>query len=543
MSRKRRKSEASEAKGKAPAIYVPRDTELKRLSSMGFEPHEERIYEHELQRDVAIGNAQMPLQPLSMWGIDVRGYLASIVDTILSTKTPIAIMRYSSYHQLLLSSYIFETSNGFILDDVAIKVLSYSDISKILDEVSSVFPDGMRAIIAIITDMDVISDQESAQPGAIATHKIVGSLARFYGYSILNNMVYRAVIATASPDRIASILGYVAPYVSMVDAPELGIEEPERDYRVQPLPQGLSKPSSFKRYNEIYLDKPVHDLVLNTVIRTLRNRPFFIKSILLFGLPGSGKTTLATSIGVELGLRVAKLNVESFVSKWYGETERRLANALDLFSSTGGGVLIMRNIENIFTQQENAVGREDSVMARAREILINRIRESADNILLVITSSEISKIPEYLVRDPLFGTLKIPVPPPTTQETIERILDHMLTTYGREAGVSIDANRLSRAFKIVSEAVKGYTVKEIEAIAKHAIISALNDNRALSEEDLYKALEIFRVDFAKRASDLDAMLRTAKMLGSPVAITDLIDTLRRDVSKKTMVRSPLSIRA
>jgi hypothetical protein len=478
---------------------------------------------------------------LTLWtGISVPSenlgsFVADTTKRVLYAKSPLVILRIRDIAMGSLANSIFELFDGYMLGNTVIIAKTYQEVY------SEMFRTDIDQSVIYALFVDQAIEQESIQPGSSGIQRFLSTVSRFYGFSLLRGCRYRLVIPTIYAEKLVS-MNPIVTFAELVDMPEIKlIEIPTVRSSNQLMPPGLSVSKSDKRFSDLVLEKPVEELIRRTIITPISKNRHFLRSILLFGPPGGGKTTIAFAIARDLGLRAARINIESMLSKWYGETEKNLAAAVDAFSRSGGGILVIRNIEHIFSQREDGMGREDSTMARAREILINRIREGADNVIMFITSSSLLSIPDYLIRDPLFGEVKIPVPPHSRQESIGKMLTSFLDEMSKSVGVSLQLDQsMNQAIYRVSQTIVGYTAREIEAIAKHAIQNALADDRTeVTASDLYKAVEIFTVDMITRAADLEAMYKAARMLGSPTAIMNEIERLIQAVNakkhRKTMI--------
>lgn len=510
-----------------------------RVRRVEREEYEER---EDIWRDISISQEEM---------VD---YISKLARSSAASKSPIVVMKMHDAASASIVSNILRLFSGYIIDDkIYVTVRSYSEAhtltaeEELHSEISMYHgrAPGNLHVVAFITDVDIALEQESAQPGQSGIQRFISAVARFYGFSAIRGYRYKMAILTSMPERLANTSIFFT-LADLVVAPQISssirsLKKPEISSQAL-LPQGLSPIRRTKRFSELVLSQSIADIISRAILKPLSRNPHFFKSIMIFGPPGGGKTTLASSIAYELGVRAAKLNIEGMLSKWFGETERNMGAALDGFSRSGGGFLIIRNIESIFVQHNTGTGGEDSTMARTREILVNKIMEGAENVVMVITVSSISKLPEYLVKDPIFGNIKIPIPPPPSKEHVKALLTSFIERYTAEVGVSVNRDqKMENAINYISEAIVGYTPREIEAIAKHAVIAAVASGRdTLSITDLYTAVESFTVDLVTRASDLESMYRTSKMLGAPTMVLNEIERLMQIVNSKKNKRSILS---
>jgi len=93
--------------------------------------------------------------------------------------------------------------------------------------------------------------------------------------------------------------------------------------------------------NEVVYD----NVAKHTRSRFESNRP---KAILFDGSPGTGKTLAARIIAVTLDKPMIILRQDTISSKWYGESEKRLGQILDLTSKiTNGAIIFIDEIDSI----------------------------------------------------------------------------------------------------------------------------------------------------------------------------------------------------
>ncbi|MBU1499342.1 ATP-binding protein [Patescibacteria group bacterium] len=82
------------------------------------------------------------------------------------------------------------------------------------------------------------------------------------------------------------------------------------------------------------------------------NRP---RSVLFSGPPGTGKTTMARIIAGEVKAGLIYVPVESIMTKWYGESERNLAEIFKQAARLGDCLIFLDEIDSLATSRENDI--------------------------------------------------------------------------------------------------------------------------------------------------------------------------------------------
>jgi SpoVK/Ycf46/Vps4 family AAA+-type ATPase len=108
-------------------------------------------------------------------------------------------------------------------------------------------------------------------------------------------------------------------------------------------------------------------------------------AVLFEGPAGTGKTTLANIIGSHLQYPFVYIPLNSFMSKWYGEAEQRLAMIFEkigeLAELKGGAVIMIDEIDEIGSNRENS----SEASGKVTGVLLKKLdgMERIKNILLI----------------------------------------------------------------------------------------------------------------------------------------------------------------
>jgi SpoVK/Ycf46/Vps4 family AAA+-type ATPase len=116
------------------------------------------------------------------------------------------------------------------------------------------------------------------------------------------------------------------------------------------------------------------------------NRP---KCVLFEGPPGCGKTTSAKIISQQVNIPLVYMPLEAIMSKYYGESESRLAEIFEAASAMGSVILFIDEIDSL------ATSRESGLHEATRRILSTLLRKidsfESDGEVLVICATNRKK--------------------------------------------------------------------------------------------------------------------------------------------------------
>ncbi|NET60493.1 MAG: AAA family ATPase [Symploca sp. SIO2E6] len=178
------------------------------------------------------------------------------------------------------------------------------------------------------------------------------------------------------------------------------------------------------------------------------------RAILLEGYPGCGKSFIARAISQEWKIPQINFDVSRLQSKWVGESESNVFQALRLIEASSPSILFMDEIEKAFS----GVGGESSgVMTRLFGTVLSWLSDHHYPILFIATSNDTSKLPPELFRAGRFDKIFV-VMPPNDKERVE-IIQRKLKAYPISPIQDIN-------LKFLVQNTFGFSAAEIEELIK-----------------------------------------------------------------------------
>ena len=135
-------------------------------------------------------------------------------------------------------------------------------------------------------------------------------------------------------------------------------------------------------------------LKLDGQLLTLDTHPLLTPRGFLFsGMPGVGKSSGARFIAQQLKVPLYRLDMGSILSRWQGESDARLREALRQADSFAPCVLLLDEVEKLFEASDST-----GVMPRLLSALLWWLQEHHSKVFTIMTTNNATKIPPELYR-------------------------------------------------------------------------------------------------------------------------------------------------
>jgi len=221
----------------------------------------------------------------------------------------------------------------------------------------------------------------------------------------------------------------------------------------------------------------------------MKSRP--PNGILLYGLPGTGKTLLAKAIAHESEVNFISVKGPEFLSKWVGESAKAVRETFRKARSASPCIIFFDEIDAI------AVRRSETSSSRAVEQVVAQLLNEIDgleelkDVVLLSATNRPDMLDPALLRSGRFGR-HVEVPLPNTESRRQIFKIHIKN---RPIAEDVNINKLA-------DELEGYTGADIKSICEEATLLAIrrgvfDENINVLNPESFKNFKINSAEFAK----------------------------------------------
>ena len=221
----------------------------------------------------------------------------------------------------------------------------------------------------------------------------------------------------------------------------------------------------------------------------MKSRP--PNGILIYGLPGTGKTLLAKALAHETEINFISVKGPEFLSKWVGESAKTVRETFRKARSTAPCIIFFDEIDAIASR------RSESSDSRVTDQIVAQLLTEMDgleelkDVVLIAATNRPDLLDPALLRSGRFGRhIEIPLPDKNTRINIFKI--HLKD---RPINDKIDIESLAQE-------LEGYSGADIEAVCEEATILAIRKGVFQIDIDVlnhnsYSKIKISHEEFEK----------------------------------------------
>lgn len=183
--------------------------------------------------------------------------------------------------------------------------------------------------------------------------------------------------------------------------------------------------------------------------------------VLLFGLPGTGKTTIARAIAHEIGAPLYTVQLSDVLNKWVGESEKLISQLFDKARSSPTSLIFFDDFDALGMERKDDGNHNNKIIVE----LINQMdgfRKNTNTIVLLAATNKPWMIDSALMRPGRFEH-HVYVPLANHDARIMLVKKNL-------GDVPVDA---ALDLHRVSDLIKGYNGADIVSVVKSAKRSAL----------------------------------------------------------------------
>lgn len=297
--------------------------------------------------------------------------------------------------------------------------------------------------------------------------------------------------------------------ISMIESNDLTDEEDNADinkHSISPKNESVAKSSMIPKikFSDIAGLDEAKQTIQERIVLPLKHRAIYKKygkkvggGVLLYGLPGTGKTMFAQAVATELNAKFFSVKCSDIMSKWYGESEQRIKK---LFADAR-----KCEVSVVFFDEFDAIGKartenDKNDIATVQEILAQMQGvEQNKNMMLVLAATNCPwNLDSALLRPGRFHEkIYIPLPDLTARTYM---LNKNLGDFRKDTNVS---------FEEVAKKLEGFNGADVAEFCEQIKMCLINkelsgDSNALIQQcDIDKTL--LKVHSSVSAIDIETM--------------------------------------
>lgn len=249
------------------------------------------------------------------------------------------------------------------------------------------------------------------------------------------------------------------------------------------------------------------EYIQNNIIRVLRNpdiaRHYGLsipRGIILYGLPGCGKTFIAKALAKEVGLTMIEVSSATFLRGIVGETETRAVQITQLIEALAPVVVFIDEIDELSIRRDKTMITDSGVRRSMQNILMKWLGdEKRRSFIIGATNLLESCDPAFIRVGRIDETILVLPPDYEARKEILRIHANVLRKVPLDKTVNLDE---------IADKTFLYTGGELEKLVLDAARIAMSENSDdVNQMHFHKVMEGVNVNIKERESRVRQMIQ------------------------------------
>lgn len=233
------------------------------------------------------------------------------------------------------------------------------------------------------------------------------------------------------------------------------------------------------------------------------------KGVLLFGMPGCGKSLTAKVIAKYFEMPMLRLDMGMIMGPYVGQSEENIRKAIKLAEAIAPSVLWIDELEKAFAGiRGGGIGGSSEVSTRIFGTILTWMQEKRKPVFVVATANSITGMPPEFLRKGRFDEIFFLNFPKGSE--IEEILKVHLKKRGKDKWLeNIDLENI-----VAEIGKKKFSGADIEAVVKEVIEDAfMQEQDHIETEGFIKKLDDFKPLSETMKEEIEEMEKKAKKYG------------------------------
>ena len=253
------------------------------------------------------------------------------------------------------------------------------------------------------------------------------------------------------------------------------------------------------------------------------------KGVLLYGLPGTGKTLIAKAVANESEAHFIEFNLSELTSMMHGQTEKNIQKIFDEAEKNAPSIIFIDEIDSMATKREE---RGQNEFLNTPIIALLKYMDGLKgrgNVIVMAATNRLDSLDEALRRPGRFDR-EIEINAPSKEGRLQILKIH---TRGMPLTKNVDLNE-------IAEKTHGFVGADISALTKEAAMSVLRRNlhKFKLEEDqeipqeALESLKVKKEDFEEAMKFVQPSAMREVLIETPtISWEDVggVDAVKRDL--------------